>query len=57
MYTDKLIVIICGVEVQNTKNGRMVIIVKPVLIHTDSIIILSSKWWKLNFSETKVKNI
>lgn len=44
MYTDKLIVIICGVEVQNTKNGRMVIIVKPVLIHTDSIIIISSKW-------------
>ena len=57
MYTNKLIVIICCVEVQNAKNGRMVIIVKPVLIHTETIIILSSKRLKLKFSETKVKNI
>lgn len=57
MYTNKLIVIICCVEVQNAKNGRMVIIVKPVLIHTENIIILSSKRLKLKFSETKVKNI
>ena len=31
-------------EVQKAKNGRMVLIVKPVLTHTENIIILSSNW-------------
>lgn len=57
MYTNKLIAIICCVEVQNTKNGIMVIIVKPVLIHTENIIISFSKRLKLKFSATKVKNM
>lgn len=57
MYTNKLIAIICCVEVQNAKNGRMVIIVKPVLIHTENIIISFSKRLKLKFSATKVKNM